>query len=83
MNINFDHSGITIKLDECEARNLAYQLSHSIDILREDRDAALKWVSRESDDYDRISFDYQYHIENNIMIRDKIGVFCAFERGDN
>ena len=75
MNIKFDNSGITIKLDECEARNLAYQLSHSIDILREDRDAALRWVSRQSDDYDRISFDYNYHIDNNIEIREQIADF--------
>lgn len=78
MDINFDNSGITIKLDECEARNLAYQLAHSIDILREDRDMALRWVSRQSDDYDRISFDYQYHIDNNIEIREQIADFIAY-----
>lgn len=77
MNINFDNSGITIKLDECEARNLAYQLAHSIDILREDRDMALRWVLPQSDDYDRIRFDYQYHIDNNIEIRDQIADFIA------
>ena len=77
MNINFDNSGITIKLDELEARNLAYQLANSIEILREDRDMALRWIPPFSDDYSRISADYQVHIDNNIEIREQIADFIA------
>jgi len=77
MNINYDNSGITIKLDELEARNLAYQLANSIDILREDRDMALRWVPPFDDDYSRISADYQVHIDNNIEIREQIADFIA------
>lgn len=77
MNIKFDNSGITIKLNECEARNLAYQLANSIEILREDRDMALRCIPPFTDDYYRISHDYQYHIDNNINLREQIADYIA------
>lgn len=75
MNIEFNTTTLTIELNELEARNLAYQLSYSVDQLRQDRALALRPFSYDSDDYQRLNDDYNYHIENNIRIREAVREF--------
>lgn len=75
MNIEFNTTTLTIELNELEARNLAYQLSHSVDQLRQDRAVALRPFPYDSDDYQRLNDDYNYHIDNNIRIREAVREF--------
>jgi hypothetical protein len=75
MNIFYDSTKFTIELNELEAKNLWYQLAHSVDLLREDRSVALRPFDYDSDDYQRLNDDYNYHINNNIQIREAINDF--------
>lgn len=82
MNIEFNKFRIRIELDETEAKNLAYQLMHSVDVLREDRAVALRPFPHDSDDYQRLNDDYNYHIDNNIAIREAVSDFISLCNGE-